>query len=87
MQFVGTPFTFSIRQVGSNCGLFGQHGAVYVDGAVYWMSEEGGFFVYDGTVKTLPCTVEDFVYTTSGDNLGISFFNGEQIFAGHNSVA
>ena len=86
MQFVGTPFTFSIRQVGSNCGLFGQHAAVYVDGAVYWMSEEGGFFVYDGTVKTLPCTVEDFVYTTSGDNLGISFFNGEQIFAGHNSL-
>jgi hypothetical protein len=44
MQFVGPPFTFSIRQVGSNCGLIGQHAAVYVDGAVYWMSEEGGFF-------------------------------------------
>ena len=25
MQFVGPPFTFSIRQVGSNCGLIGQH--------------------------------------------------------------
>jgi hypothetical protein len=86
MQFVGPPFTFSIRQVGSNCGLFGQHAAVYVDGAVYWMSEEGGFFVYDGTVKSLPCSVEDFVYTTSGDNLGVSFNNGEQIYAGHNSL-
>ena len=86
MQFVGPPFTFSIRQVGSNCGLIGQHAAVYVDGAVYWMSEEGGFFVYDGTVKSLPCSVEDFVYTTSGDNLGVSFNNGEQIYAGHNSL-
>jgi hypothetical protein len=86
MQFVGPPFTFSIRQVGSNCGLFGQHAAVYVDGAVYWMSEEGGFFVYDGTVKSLPCSVEDFVYTTAGDNLGVSFNNGEQIYAGHNSL-
>jgi hypothetical protein len=86
MQFVGPPFTFSIRQVGSNCGLFGQHAAVYVDGAVYWMSGEGGFFVYDGTVKTLPCSVEDFVYTTAGDNLGVSFDNGEQIYAGHNSL-
>ena len=86
MQFVGPPFTFSIRQVGSNCGLFGQHCAVFVDGAVYWMSEEGGFFVYDGTVKSLPCSVEDFVYTTAGDNLGVSFTNGEQIYAGHNSL-
>ena len=86
MQFVGPPFTFSIRQIGSNCGLFGQHAAVYVDGAVYWMSAEGGFFVYDGTVKSLPCSVEDFVYTTDGDNLGVSFNNGEQIYAGHNSL-
>ena len=86
MQFVGPPFTFSIRQIGSNCGLFGQHAAVYVDGAVYWMSGEGGFFVYDGTVKSLPCSVEDFVYTTAGDNLGVSFNNGEQIYAGHNSL-
>ena len=86
MQFVGPPFTFSIRQIGSNCGLFGQHAAVFVDGAVYWMSGEGGFFVYDGTVKTLSCSVEDFVYTTGGDNLGINFVNGEQIYAGHNSL-
>ena len=86
MQFVGPPFTFSIRQIGSNCGLFGQHAAVFVDGAVYWMSGEGGFFVYDGTVKSLPCSVEDFVYTTDGDNLGVSFNNGEQIYAGHNSL-
>ena len=33
MQFVGPPFTFSIRQVGSNCGCIGQHAAVFVDGA------------------------------------------------------
>ena len=31
--------------------------------AVYWMGEAGGFFVYDGTVKSLPCLVEDFVFT------------------------
>ena len=33
---------------------------------------EGGFFVYDGTVKSLPCLVEDFVFSTDGDNLGIN---------------
>ena len=36
MQFVGPPFTFSIRQVGSNCGAMSQHSLVHVDGIMYW---------------------------------------------------
>ena len=68
IQFVGPPFTFSVRQVGTNCGCIAQHAASYVNGVVYWMSGEGGFFAYDGTVKALPCLVEDFVFTTrNGD--------------------
>jgi hypothetical protein len=87
MQFVGPPFTFSIRQVGSNCGAIGQHSIKYVNGAVYWMGEAGGFFVYDGTVKALPCTVEDFVFTTkNGNNLGVNYQNGEQVYAGLNNL-
>ncbi len=86
MQFVGPPFTFSIRQVGSNCGCIGQHAAIFVDGAVFWMGDSGNFFVFDGTVKTLPCTVDDFVFTTNGDSLGINFVNGEFVYAGHNSL-
>jgi hypothetical protein len=86
MQFVGPPFTFSIRQVGSNCGCVGQHAAVFVDGAVYWMGDSGNFFVFDGTVKTLPSSVENFVFTTTGDALGLNFTNGELVFAGHNSL-
>ena len=86
MQFVGPPFTFSIRQVGSNCGCIGQHAAVFVDGAVYWMGDSGNFFVFDGTVKTLPSSVEGFVFTTTGGGLGLNFTNGEAVFAGHNSL-
>ena len=37
------------------------------------MGAEGGFFVFDGTVKSLPCLVEDFVFSTDGNNLGINF--------------
>ena len=82
IQFVGPPFTFSLRQVGSNCGAIGQHSIKYVNGAVYWMGEAGGFFVFDGTVKALPCLVEDFVFTSKGDNLGINYQNGESVYAG-----
>ena len=86
MQFVGPPFTFSIRQVGSNCGLIGQHALKYVNGKVFWMGQAGGFFVYDGTVKSIPCLVEDFVFTNKGSNLGINYGSGEEIYAGLNHL-
>ena len=86
IQFVGPPFTFSIRQVGSNCGLISQHALTYSDGKVFWMSGEGGFFVFDGTVKSLPCLVEDFVFTTTSNNLGINFNATETIYAEHNTL-
>ena len=86
MQFVGPPFTFSIRQVGSNCGCIGQNAAVYADGEVYWMGLSGGFFKFDGTVKLLPSLVEDFVFTTSGDNIGVNYSSNEIIYASHNSL-
>ena len=86
IQFVGPPFTFSIRQIGSNCGLISQHALTYSDGKVFWMSGEGGFFVFDGTVKSLPCLVEDFVFTTTSNNLGINFNATETIYAEHNTL-
>ena len=86
MQFVGPPFTFSIRQVGSNCGCIGQHAVVYADGQVFWMGTGGGFFRFDGTVKLLPSLVEDFVFTTTGDNVGVNYSSNEIIYASHNSL-
>ena len=86
MQFVGPPFTFSLRQVGSNCGVIGQNSMVFVDTSVYWLSDEGGFFIYDGSVKRMPCPVEDFVFKTTGTNPGINQNAGQQVYASHNSL-
>ena len=86
IQYVGPPFTFSVRQVGTNCGLIGQNALSYSNGIVFWMSGEGGFFMYDGTVKAIPCLVEDFVFTTNGDNLGINYNSSQLIFAEHNTL-
>ena len=61
MRFVGTPFTFAYEQVGTNCGLIGMNAAVEVDGAAYWMSENG-FFRYTGKLESMDCLVEDYVY-------------------------
>src|SRR6056300_1703890 len=86
IQFVGPPFTFSVRQVGTNCGLIAQHALSYSNGVVFWMSGEGGFFMFDGTVKAIPCLVEDFVFTTTGDNLGINYSAAEVVYAEHNTL-
>src|SRR6056300_624433 len=81
IQYVGPPFTFSVRQVGTNCGLIGQNALSYSNGIVFWMSGEGGFFMFDGTVKSIPCLVEDFVFTTTGDNLGLNYNATQIIYA------
>ena len=86
IQYVGPPFTFSVRQVGTNCGLIGQNALSYSNGIVFWMSGEGGFFMYDGTVKALPCLVEDFVFTTAGSNLGINYNSNQLVYAEHNTL-
>jgi len=82
MKFVGQPFTFAFEQVGTNCGLIGKNACVEVNGAAYWMSENG-FFTYDGQLKSMPCLVEDHVYddinTVSRDliNAGLNNLFGE----------
>jgi hypothetical protein len=82
MRFIGAPFTFGFSQVGTNCGLIGQNAALEVDGAAYWMSENG-FFKYSGNLETMICLVEDFVYddlnTTASQliNAGLNNLFGE----------
>jgi hypothetical protein len=86
IQYVGPPFTFSVRQVGTNCGLIGQNALSYSNGIVFWMSGEGGFFMYDGTVKMLPCLVEDFVFTNTGNNLGVNYSSSQLVYCEHNTL-
>jgi len=77
MQFIGPPFTFGLRQLGQNCGIIGSHAGVDINGVSYWMSQDS-FFLFDGSVKKLPCTVEQFVFNN------INQTGSENAFAGHN---
>ena len=78
LQFIGPPFTFGLNQLGRNCGLLGQHAAVVVRDVAYWMGQNA-FFVFDGTVKKIPCTVDDFVFES------LDLTQTDQIFAGVNT--
>jgi hypothetical protein len=61
MQYVGPPYTFGFQQLGTNCGCIGPHAAADVNGLAFWMGTEA-FYVFDGTVKKMPCTVQDYVF-------------------------
>jgi hypothetical protein len=82
MRFIGPPFTFGFAQVGTNCGLIGQNAAIEVDGAAYWLSDNG-FFKYSGNLEAMICLVEDYVFddinTTASQliNVGLNNLFGE----------
>ena len=67
MQFIGAPLTFGFKQIGSNCGAEGINAAVDVSGTSFWMSDDS-FFLYDGAVKKIPCTVQDHVFDDINPN-------------------
>jgi hypothetical protein len=77
LQFIGPPFTFGLRQLGQNCGIIGQHAGIDLNGNSFWMSQDS-FYTFDGSVKKLPCTVEQFVFNN------INQTASENAFAGHN---
>ena len=61
LQFVGGEFVFALSQVGANCGAVSAHSAVDVNGTTFWMSQQA-FYMFDGAIKKLPCTVQDYVF-------------------------
>jgi hypothetical protein len=61
MSFVGPPFTFSFRLLAVNCGAVSLHGSINVDSDVYWIGKSN-FFVYNGAVQELPCSVQYYVF-------------------------
>jgi hypothetical protein len=67
MQFIGAPFTFGFKQLGSNCGAVGIHSAIDISGIVFWMGTDS-FFQFDGAVKKIPCSVQDYVFDDINNN-------------------
>jgi hypothetical protein len=75
MQYIGPPYTFGFQQLGANCGCVGPHAAVDVNGIAFWMGKEA-FYAFDGTVKKLPCTVQDYVFKDINLVQGLKFHAG-----------
>jgi hypothetical protein len=67
MQYLGPPFTFGINMMAEGTTIAGPNAIVAVDDTVYWMGQTE-FYVYNGSVQKLPCSVRDYVFSNFNSN-------------------
>jgi hypothetical protein len=78
MRFIGPPFTFGITPLSSHITIAGPNAAVAVEDIVLWMGKNC-FYMYDGSVKQIACSVREEVF------FNINNIQLDKIFAGVNA--
>lgn len=76
LRYIGAPFEYSISRIGMTT-LAAPYAAVSANDIVFWMGANG-FFVWDGRLAGLPCSVKDYVFND------LNWNQAEKIVAGSN---
>lgn len=79
LQFLGPPFTFGVNAISEAITIASPNAAVAVQDRVFWMGSDN-FYVYDGAVSVLPCSVREFIFSL------VVKSNTDKIFAGVNAA-
>ena len=61
MQYLGAPEVWGAQLLGDNITIASTNAAVYSGNIAFWMGTDK-FYLYDGTVQTLPCAVRSYVF-------------------------
>ena len=61
MQFIGPPLNFAVNLINEGAGLIGPKAFSNGPNGVFFMSKNA-FYFYNGSVKKLPCSVQDYVF-------------------------
>jgi len=77
MQYIGAPYVWSFQILMDNISIMSPNAMITVNNVTYWMGANK-FYIYSGTVQTLPCAVRQFIF----DNLNTD--QSFQVFAGAN---
>jgi hypothetical protein len=77
MQYLGPPYVWGFNQLGSNISIASPNAVITASNVTFWMGVDK-FYMYDGRVQTLPCTVWQYVFNN------INAEQDYQIFAGSN---
>ena len=79
-SYIGGNDVFGFNAVGERCGVISRNAVVEYSGTLYWMSNNGQFYQYDGRLQPLFCNVLRYVY----DNLNEFYL--DKIYAGTNAT-
>lgn len=73
MTFSGPPYGYSFNFIGSNFDIIGPNSKCVTGSIAYWMGSNN-FYMYDGKISPMPCTVRDYVFTD------ISVEDGDKVY-------
>ena len=75
LKFIGGFEVFRLDEISNYVSLISPNAAVNVDSVVYWMGTNK-FYMYNGRVQTLPCTLDDHVFKNFNEAQTDQFFAG-----------
>jgi hypothetical protein len=77
MQYLGPPYVWGIQQMGSNISIISQNSVATASNTTFWMGVDK-FYMYDGRVQTLPCSLRQHVFNNINNE------QANQVFAATN---
>lgn len=83
MQYLGAPYVWGFQILMDNISIMSPKCAVTVNNVTYWMGREK-FYMYSGTVQTLPCSLRQFIFEDINSDQGFQVFAGSN--EGYNEV-
>jgi hypothetical protein len=75
MTYLGPPFVYGFNRVGDFCGVAGPNAVAAIDSFAVWMSKSD-FYIYDGSVRNLPCEVRDYVFSDFNEGQAVKVYAG-----------
>ena len=77
MQYIGAPYVWGFQMLMDNISVISPNCMITVNNITYWMGKDR-FYIYNGTVQTLPCSLKQYIYDDINQD------QNYQIFAGAN---
>jgi hypothetical protein len=77
LQFLGTADVFGLQEYADNISIMGPRATISANNVTYWMGLDK-FYMYDGRVRTLPCSLREYVFKD------INFAQSDQVICGTN---
>lgn len=78
MVYTGPPYGYGFNLIGASFDIIGPNSKIVSGSVAYWMGSNN-FYMYDGKIQVLPCTVRDYVF------LDISRNDGNKVYCSSDS--